>query len=56
MAEELGVEVSEVVEGGTALAFIAYPTAVTKEDITHASIKVYWMETFGLLSYFFNSF
>ena len=34
MAEELGVEVSEVVEGGTALAFIAYPTAVTKEDIS----------------------
>ena len=30
MAEELGVEVSEVVEGGTALAFVAYPTAITK--------------------------
>ena len=32
MAKELGVDVSEVVEGGTALAFIAYPTAVTKVD------------------------
>jgi len=30
MAEELGIEVSEVVEGGTALAFVAYPTAITK--------------------------
>ena len=33
MAEELGVEVSDVVEGGTALAFVAYPTAITKEFI-----------------------
>jgi len=30
MAKEQGVPVSEVVEGGTALAFVAYPTAVTK--------------------------
>jgi len=30
MAEELNVDVSEVVEGGTALAFVAYPTAITK--------------------------
>jgi solute carrier family 6 amino acid transporter-like protein 5/7/9/14 len=30
MAAELGVQVSEVVEGGTALAFVAYPTAVSR--------------------------
>ena len=30
MAQELNVDVSEVVEGGTSLAFVAYPTAVTK--------------------------
>jgi len=30
MADELGVPVGEVVEGGTGLAFVAYPTAVTK--------------------------
>ena len=30
MPQELNVDVSEVVEGGTALAFVAYPTAVTK--------------------------
>jgi len=34
MAEELGVEVSEVVEGGTALAFVAYPTAIAKLPIS----------------------
>ena len=30
MAKELNVDVSDVVEGGTALAFVAYPTAITK--------------------------
>jgi len=34
MAEELGVEVSDVVEGGTALAFVAYPTAITKLPVS----------------------
>ena len=34
MALELGVDVSEVVEGGTALAFVAYPTAIAKENKT----------------------
>ena len=38
MAEELGVEVSEVVEGGTALAFVAYPTAITKAH-SHLNLK-----------------
>jgi len=34
MALELGVDVSEVVEGGTALAFVAYPTAIAKLPIS----------------------
>lgn len=34
MAREQGVPVSEVVEGGTALAFVAYPTAVTKLPVS----------------------
>ena len=46
MAKELGVDVSEVVEGGTALAFIAYPTAVTKVD------KIYINNVFINSSYY----
>merc|ERR1711872_610042 len=34
MARELNVPVSEVVEGGTGLAFVVYPTAVTKLPIS----------------------
>ena len=34
MAEELDVPVSEVVEGGTGLAFVVYPTAVTKLPVS----------------------
>jgi len=34
MAQELNVDVSEVVEGGTSLAFVAYPTAVTKLPVS----------------------
>jgi solute carrier family 6 amino acid transporter-like protein 5/7/9/14 len=34
MAKELNVPVSEVVEGGTALAFVAYPTAITKLPVS----------------------
>ena len=42
MAQELNVDVSEVVEGGTSLAFVAYPTAVTKVlncPLSHAKVK-----------------
>ncbi len=42
MAQELNVDVSEVVEGGTSLAFVAYPTAVTKVlncQLSHAKVK-----------------
>ena len=34
MAQELDVPVSEVVEGGTGLAFVVYPTAVTKLPVS----------------------
>ena len=34
MAHEFGVDVSEVVEGGTSLAFIAYPTAIKNLPIS----------------------
>ena len=34
MAHELGVPVENVVKGGTSLAFVAYPTAVTKLPVS----------------------
>jgi len=48
MAKEQGVPVSEVVEGGTALAFVAYPTAVTKLPWSHKVTMVTTLE-FSLL-------
>ena len=42
MAEELNVDVSEVVEGGTALAFVAYPTAITKETFI-SILSIFWL-------------
>ena len=38
MAHELGVDVHEVAEGGTALAFIAYPTVVAKGLVNRVTI------------------
>ena len=54
MAKELGVSVEDVVDGGSGLAFIAYPEAVTRMpgDVFWAIIFFLMLFTLGLDSQF----